>query len=54
MDRGTDPEVHEAELLLKLIAQAEEDVEAGRLTPQEEVFAAAWARLAGSRPATTS
>ncbi|HYT31674.1 MAG TPA: type II toxin-antitoxin system Phd/YefM family antitoxin [Thermoanaerobaculia bacterium] len=38
-------ELREATLLLKLIAQGEADVRAGRTASQDEVFAAARARL---------
>jgi prevent-host-death family protein len=47
LDLTSYQELREATLLLKLIAQGEADVSAGRLTPQEEVFAAARARLVG-------
>lgn len=40
----------EAILLLKLLAQGEADIQAGRLTPQKEVFAELRKSLAESAP----
>ena len=37
--------LRDASLLFKMVGQAEEDVAAGRLTPQDEVFASIRARL---------
>ena len=46
MDFATYQELREATLLLRLVAQGEADVRAGRTVPQEKVFKALRARLA--------
>ncbi len=46
VDYETYEEMREATLLLKLIARGEADIRAGKTTPQDEIFAAARARLA--------
>lgn len=46
IDFATYEEIREATLLLKLIAQGETDVRAGRTASQEEAFGAARTRLA--------
>ena len=45
MDFGSFQEMREATLLLKLVAQAESDVRAGRVAPQAEVFSRIRRRL---------
>jgi len=45
LDFTTYEELREATLLLKAIAQGEADVRAGRVTPQEELFAEAHSRI---------
>ena len=46
MDFATYQELRDATLLLRLVAQGEADVRAGRTVPQEKVFKALRARLA--------
>jgi len=46
MDFATYQELREATLLLRLVAQGEADVRAGRTVPQEKVFKALRGRLA--------
>jgi prevent-host-death family protein len=49
LDVGTYQQLRDASLFLKLMAQAEADVDAGRIEPQEEVLAAVRARLPAGR-----
>jgi hypothetical protein len=48
LDLASHQEIRQSTFLLKLLAQAERDVRLGRISRQEEVFAAARSRVRGT------